>query len=229
LSLQRWDDPTHVHRAVVLELQTRITSRAAQAGLVVDSALAERLAAYLALLAHWNRRINLTALHLDAPSDDAVDRLLVEPLVAARWVESGDRLAIDVGSGGGSPAIPLKLAVPGLRMILVESRVKKAAFLREVVRQLELLDVDVENQRVEDLATRVDQQGRADLVTLRAVTPTIKLWGSIRGLLRAGGRVFWFGGRPEWGALPAAHGAVRQGATETIRTPPNSQLSIFTL
>jgi 16S rRNA (guanine527-N7)-methyltransferase len=208
------------------DLRTHIAQRASQVGLSIEPVVVDKLAAYVELLTRWNKTVNLTALALDPPTDDAIDRLLIEPLVAAARIEARDRLAVDVGSGGGSPAIPMKIAAPGLRMILVESRFKKAAFLREVVRHLELTGVDVENRRLEELATRVDLQGQADIVTLRAVTPTVELWGSIEKLLQPGGRVFWFGGRPEPLASPAV---VREATMETIPTPPNSQLSILQL
>ena len=210
------------------DLQQHITRRGSQAGLPVDDALAAKLAAYVELLARWNRKINLTALPVDPPTDDAIDRLLIEPLVAAVWIEPQDRFAIDVGSGGGSPAIPIKIAVPAPRMILVESRLKKAAFLREAIRHLELSGIEVENCRLEELSARTDLQRCVDVVTLRAVSAEVELWGSIRKLLRPGARVFWFGGGPAPGAAGVAVPDFVGAATvETIRTPPRSQLRIL--
>lgn len=206
---------------------SRIVGRGARAGISVPPNIVERLDAFLQLLAKWNRKINLTALEIDPPSDDAIDRLLIEPLAAAFRLQGADRLAIDIGSGGGSPAIPIKIAAPAIRIILVESRVKKASFLREVVRHLELQDVEVEHQRLEDLATRVHLKHAADVLTLRAVTPTHALWMSMNGLLRPGGRVFWFGGKLDSAEtrLSSAIGATKP---DIVRTPPNSQLLIFT-
>lgn len=210
------------------DLQQHITRRGSQAGLPVDDALADKLAAYVELLARWNRRINLTALPVDPPTDDAIDRLLIEPLVAAVWIEPQDRFAIDIGSGGGSPAIPMKIAMPAPRMILVESRLKKAAFLREAIRHLELSEIQVENCRLEELVPRTDLQSCVDLVTLRAVSAEVELWGSIRKLLRPGGRVFWFGGRPAELASPVTvPDFVGAASVETIPTPPRSHLTIL--
>jgi 16S rRNA (guanine527-N7)-methyltransferase len=155
-------------------------------------ALLEGLTAYLMLLARWNRRVNLTAFDLERPADEAIDRLVVEPLAAARRVASGDRLVVDVGSGGGSPAIPLKLAVPRLAVVLVESKIRKCAFLAEAIRTLGLTEVEVENRRVEELLARSDLHEAADLVTLRAVRPDRRLWMGAQAFLRRGGRVFWF-------------------------------------
>lgn len=187
--------------------------------------MARKLDAYLQVLARWNRRINLTALNVDPPTDDAIDRLLVEPLVAAARIEASDRLAIDLGSGGGSPGLPMKIAAPALRMVLVESRGKKCAFLREAVRDLELPGVSVENCRAEDLAKRSEFQGVADLVTMRAVAPSHELGGSISALLRPGGRLFWFGGRPDV-LFPEG---IRPAARQIVATTPNDQFIIVTL
>ena len=83
-----------------------------------------------------------------------MDRLVVEPLVAVQWMPRGAKSVVDIGSGGGSPAVPLKLAVPELGLRMVESRTRKAAFLREVVRHLALKDVVVETCRYEELSRR---------------------------------------------------------------------------
>ena len=167
--------------------RTRLARRAARAGLSPAPELLERLETYLDLLARWNQRINLTALPIDPLTDEAVDRLVVEPLEAAKHVRGTDRVAVDVGSGGGSPAIPLKLAAPHMHMVLVESKVRKAAFLREAVRTLGLEGIEVANCRFEAF-----ESAPVPLVTLRAVRLDLNLLMGISSLLEPGGRVFWF-------------------------------------
>ena len=66
------------------EFKERLSRRARKAGLDPDDALCERLWVYFQLLAKWNAKINLTSLDLDDPTPDALDRLLIEPLLAAR-------------------------------------------------------------------------------------------------------------------------------------------------
>ena len=112
------------------------------AGLAVDREVCTRLAAYVALLLRWNERMNLTA--LDA-GEEGLQRLVVEPLVAGRQIPPEARTMIDIGSGNGSPAIPVKIARPELLVRMVESRTRKAAFLREAVRRLKLAETVVEN------------------------------------------------------------------------------------
>lgn len=173
-------------------LGERVAARGEACGCQVPPELADRLVAYLELLAVWNRRLNLTSFDLSAPSDAAIDRLVIESLTAAPLVRSTDRRALDIGSGGGSPAVPLMLAVPAIEMVLVEVRAKKAAFLREVVRSLSLR-ATVEVALVEELAAS-GLAGQVDLVSLRAVRADRGVWRAVDGLLGAGGRVLWFGG-----------------------------------
>jgi 16S rRNA (guanine527-N7)-methyltransferase len=173
-------------------LRVKIAKRALRAGVTVTPALGTSLAAYLELLARWNRKINLTALDVDPPSDEAIDRLIVEPLAAARHVLPSDTRCIDIGSGGGSPAIPFRMAAPSLQMVLVEVKVRKSAFLREAVRQLGLSGTEVENRRFEELLARPDLHEAADLVTIRAVRVDQKLLSGVQAFLRPGGRVFLF-------------------------------------
>ena len=170
-------------------LSERIARRAARARVAVDASLVQALAAYVGLLLRWNRRINLTALRDD---DHGIDRLVVEPLVAAQRLPKADSTITDLGSGGGSPAVPMKLAAPTVRLRMVESRTRKAVFLREVVRQLRLRTTVVEACRYEDLTSRPGLLEESDVVTVRAVRIGSRMLRTIQPLVKAGGAVFLF-------------------------------------
>ena len=78
---------------------------------------------FYALLSRWNQKINLTSL---ADPDEAIDRLILEPLLAAaRFVPAACSSMMDIGSGGGSPAIPMKLVSPRLALTMVEVKATK--------------------------------------------------------------------------------------------------------
>ncbi len=177
------------------DFQDQLARRAALAEIALFPALAAQLEAYYRLLTHWNASINLTALPLDPLTDQAIDRLLIEPVAAARFLSTGSPMWFDLGSGSGSPAIPLKLAAPAGRLMMVESRERKAAFLREAVRALSLDGAEVEAERLEVVAADHRRAGTADLITVRAVRIDPSLFGSIRALLRFGGRVLFFGAK----------------------------------
>lgn len=172
-----------------------LLDRASRADVALDAATAEPLAAYLALVYRWNARMNLTALE---DPDKATDRLIVEPLAAASRVPFGASL-IDIGSGNGSPAIPLRIARPDLGPVrLVESKMRKGVFLREAIRQLQLEGVVVENDRYEALLTRADLHEAHDVLTLRGVAWNTGVLGRLQRFVRSGGRICLFaGGRGE--------------------------------
>lgn len=169
--------------------------RAKGAGLILDGALLEKLETYYQLLTKWNAKINLTAFNLLPEGDEAaIDRLLIEPLVAARYIPENSRTLLDAGSGGGSPAIPLKLTTPTLQLRMVEVKTRKAVFLREAVRTLALRDAEVESTRFEELLPRAELHEALDLVSIRAVRIETRTLLTLQAFLRPGGKLLLFRG-----------------------------------
>ena len=165
-----------------------LTRRAAEAGLTIDASCATRVWAYFLLLAKWNARVNLTGLHVAEDDDEAIDRLLIEPMLAAHHAGPAGEM-LDVGSGGGSPAIPFAIASPSAALTLVESRERKSVFLRQALQETGLLG-EVRTERFQDFATA--SPSSYDLVTIRAVRVDDELLGHVAVVLRPGGRVLWF-------------------------------------
>lgn len=151
------------------------------------------LNAYFELLRKWNRKVSLTSLPVEDAGDEAIDRLLIEPVLAARYVPRPDAAVLDIGSGGGSPAIPMRIAAPGITMRMVESKTRKAAFLREVVRNLSLDRALVDAVRFEELLVRPALHDAFDVVTMRAVRVDRKTLAQIQSFIRPGGSSFLFG------------------------------------
>src|SRR5271156_6684330 len=103
----------------------------------------EQFRLYLDLLLCWNARVNLTAVR---DPEQIVTRHFGESLFAAQVLAKNPETATslaDVGSGAGFPGIPIKLWMPQLRLTLIESQNKKATFLREVLRTLNLPNAEV--------------------------------------------------------------------------------------
>jgi 16S rRNA (guanine527-N7)-methyltransferase len=209
------------------DLHARIIRRVRRAGQSPTEAQIDALALYLTLLGRWNARINLTSLKVDHPNDDAVDRLIVEPVVAAAHVGFEPATALDVGSGGGSPALPLKIMRSGLRYVLVESKVRKSAFLREVIRELGLTDVEVENRRFEELLSRVDLHESIDLITMRAVRLDRRLRSTMLAFLADQGRVFLFGTQASDGTKTEQVAPLVVRSTVQLPARPTGQLLIL--
>ena len=208
------------------ETIARLSRRITKAGGKASTAQVTNLAAYVELLARWNKKINLTALPVEPLSDEAADRLIVEPVLGARRLLPSEKFVIDVGTGGGSPAIPLAIMAPDVRLVMVEVKVRKCAFLREVVRQLGLKGVGVENCRVEELLSRSEYHEAVDVVTVRAVRPDRRLLMAIQAFLKPGGRLFWFGA--EASQKPDFQVPFTSGQSETLVPTMGSQLWILT-
>lgn len=127
-----------------------------------------KLEIYLYLLSRWSRRVNLVSRRELAvvATKHLRQALLMVPVVSS----IPRRLIIDLGSGAGFPAIPLKIVIPDSYFVFVEIKRKRAHFLKEVVRTVGLDSIEVVNDRIENLSPM-----EADLVTARAVASPEKL------------------------------------------------------
>ena len=164
-------------------------------GLNLPEAAQQKLLAFRDLLLKWNKTYNLTALRDPA---QAISHHLLDSLAILPHVGGGTLL--DVGSGGGLPAIPLAIARPDLAVSMVDTVQKKASFLQQAVIELALGHVTVHHARVETM------QGQYDQISSRAFAEIALFVSLTRHLLGPGGRWLAMKGlRPddELQALPA--------------------------
>lgn len=178
------------------EFSTRLLERTRPAGLSLPDSALERLDAYFQLLRAWSRRMNLTGFDLEDLNQDALDRLFLEPALPAKFLsDAGERPVrmIDLGSGGGSPGIPVAILLGVPAPVLVEVKSKKCVFLKEAARVSGLDPSGVLNRRFEGLEDEPAYRENFDVVTVRAVRmgeTEIALAGH---LLRPGGTLVHFG------------------------------------
>lgn len=169
--------------------QVALRSLSAEWGLQVEPEQMASLLQFAELLIRWNRSINLTGA---ASAGTVVADHYPDAYVLASRLHGAARL-VDVGSGGGLPALPLALLRPELRIRLCEPIAKKAAFLRTAIRELNLADrVGLEARRAEELADELATAPslRFDAAMSRA-TFAPDVWLALgRRLVRPGGRVF---------------------------------------
>jgi 16S rRNA (guanine527-N7)-methyltransferase len=118
---------------------------AAQLGIDLDEATADKLLAFLDLLYKWNKAYNLTAIRDER---EAVPRQLLDSLAILPFIDEGP--VLDIGSGGGLPGIPLAICRPGLRVTLLDSNSKKTRFLNQAKLELQLGNLDVVHARIEN-------------------------------------------------------------------------------
>src|SRR6266478_5096353 len=145
---------------------------------------------YMSLLLAWNDKINLTAIRDPL---EMLYRHFCESMFAAVAVPlQAGRLA-DAGSGGGFPGLALKILRPELQVFLIESNVKKATFLAEVVRELELADARVLVSRYEELGEEITP---LDFACSRALGEFDKFLGwAASERVAASQVILWTGGR----------------------------------
>jgi 16S rRNA (guanine527-N7)-methyltransferase len=155
-----------------------------------------RLKAFGALLLEWNGSFS----NLISRNDTSrlVDRHILEAIEPAHWLKaSGAKRWLDLGSGGGLPAIPLALVGVGERWTLVESRRNKTLFLRRVIQDMKLTGIEVICDRLENLPVPV-AAGLFDGFTSRATLPLVPTLDLATRFVRPGGMAFlWKGSRRE--------------------------------
>jgi len=144
-----------------------------------------RLLAFCRLLLTWNARINLTGAR---EMDDLLGEHLCDSFAMSRLVPAGATL-LDVGTGGGLPALPFALLRPDVSQTLVEPRAKRIAFLREATRQLALPRLEVCPGRLGDIDARTS---RFDVASSRATFGPAVWLAQATNWVRPGGRILVF-------------------------------------
>lgn len=139
-----------------------LTEKAPLYGVKISPHQLDLFRAYVDELWEWNLQMNLTGL---SSRSKIVIELLFDSLIPAPHIPTKEKM-LDVGSGAGFPAIPLKILIPSLKMTLIEANSKKVSFLKHINRQMNLSDIEVIRGRIE--------QGRLEdrafsLITARAI------------------------------------------------------------
>ena len=169
-----------------------LVAAAGSIGISINALQIERFRRYLELLGEWNHRVNLTAVK---EPEEIVEQLFIRSLrvavpaggsvSTAEWFDG--RRIIDIGSGAGIPGLPLKLALPGVDVTLLDSNRRKCGFLEHVISDLELDGVTVVNARAEDAARDAEHREGYELATARGVASLSVLIEYALPFLRLGG------------------------------------------
>lgn len=162
-----------------------LISGAAELGLTLDQSQLDRFQTYYAELTDWNRRINLTSI---TGFEDVQLKHFLDSLTLVMALErQGDARFIDVGAGAGLPGLPLKIVLPGIKLVLLEATRKKAAFLSHLIDKLGFSDVEVVAARAEEAARLTQYRESFDVVLSRAVAPLPALVELTLPFARTGG------------------------------------------
>jgi 16S rRNA (guanine527-N7)-methyltransferase len=148
---------------VVLISQESINKWLAPYGASLTIPQIEQVQKYISLLVLWNQKISLTSIE---DPQEIVCRHFGESFFASKFIENPACRLADVGSGAGFPGLALKIVLPNLQVSLIEQDTRKATFLNEVIRLLDLAGVRVHRSPYESLPPEF---GNLDFITARAV------------------------------------------------------------
>ena len=133
-------------------------------GFEISDGQAEKFEKYYELLIFYNNKFNITAI---TEKDEVIKKHFIDSIYPYKNISEGK--IIDVGCGGGFPSIPLKIMNDGLKLTLLEATGKKCEFLKTVIKELNLKNVEVINDRAETLAKNINYREKFDFAVSRAV------------------------------------------------------------
>ena len=152
----------------------------------LDNYKIEVLFNYMRDLLEWNDKINLTAI---TNENEFVMKHYVDSLIATKYVDFNDNEIIDIGTGGGFPGIPMKIALPESRITLVDSINKKLNVIRDIVQKNNIDNINIVHSRAEDLGIDANYREEFDVVVSRAVANLTTLVELLIPFAKVGGKI----------------------------------------
>jgi 16S rRNA (guanine527-N7)-methyltransferase len=168
----------------------KLIEGAAKLGIELNAGQVKQFELYYQELIEWNKKINLTAItdYSSVQVKHFLDSLTITLALPGKEVKSPDFNIIDIGTGAGFPGVPLKILLPQPRFVLIESTIKKTAFLRHIINKLELKNTETLNSRAEEAAHLSLYREQFALVLSRAVASLHTLVELTLPFCRIGGR-----------------------------------------
>ncbi len=186
-------------------------------GVVLSREQTYRLDIFLDELEEWNRKLNLTGL---SSRQRIINELLIDSLMPSPFLHDEGSL-LDVGSGAGFPAIPIKICKPRLRFHLVEPNSKKVSFLKHVIRLTRLQDIEVIKGHIEKGENLLDSVGY-NAITSRGLAPLPQYLTVCAPHLTPGGLIVAFLGRDRESVLRESEEVMRKHRIFPFKSIPYS-------
>jgi len=172
-----------------MDTRTYLLDSAQKMGLNLSVQQIDLLLAYLALIQRWNKAYNLVG---TSGSRELVQKHLLDSLALVAYINNSP--VLDVGSGAGLPGIPLAISLPDISFTLLDSNGKKARFMRQVVMELKLTNVDIVQIRVENY----QPEFAPNIVLSRAFAPLDKALEMLSAVCASQGQVqIMLGAQPD--------------------------------
>ncbi len=149
------------------EFEELLRRGAGQFGLDLDGPAVQRLSLYFQELRRWSKKVNLIA--KETSDEVIVEKHFIDSLALLMLVDERQDSLLDIGSGAGFPGLVCKIGRPQLMVSLVEPRLKRVSFLRQVIRLCDLKDITVQDCRLEEQVV-LENESRFNCIVSRAVT-----------------------------------------------------------
>ena len=162
-----------------------LKNKAEQINIILEERQIENFYKYMNLLLEWNEKMNLTAI---TDPDEIIFKHFIDSITILKEIKDNSKL-VDVGTGAGFPGIPLSIMKPTLKITLVDSLNKRLIFLQEVVKELELKNIEIIHARAEELGQNKEYREMFDVATSRAVANLSTLSEYLIPLVKINGKV----------------------------------------
>lgn len=139
---------------------------------------------YMELLIEWNEKINLTAI---IEPEEIIIKHFIDSLTILKYIKGNEKI-VDVGTGAGFPGIPLKIMLEENEVVLVDSLNKRLLFLQEVIKELNLKNIETIHSRAEDFGQNKKYRESFDIATSRAVANLSTLSEYLLPVVKIGGK-----------------------------------------
>ena len=145
----------------------------------------EQFYKYMNLLIEWNEKMNLTAI---TEPKEIILKHFIDSITILKYIDDNSKL-VDVGTGAGFPGVPLSIMNPTLKITLVDSLNKRLIFLQEVVKELNLKNIEIVHARAEEFGQNKNYREKFDIATSRAVANLATLSEYLVPLVKIGGKI----------------------------------------
>lgn len=148
-----------------MEFNEKLLEKLNKMNIEVDNVILDKFHLYMNLLLEWNEKINLTAI---TNEDDIILKHFIDSLTVLKYIQNESKI-IDIGTGAGFPGIPIKILKNDVNITLMDSLNKRIIFLENIIKQLELSNINAIHSRAEELARNKKHREKYDIAISRAV------------------------------------------------------------
>ena len=173
------------------EFDESLVKYAKKINININETQLEKFYSYMQLLLEWNKKINLTAI---TDENEIILKHFIDSLTISKHIES-ESYIIDVGTGAGFPGIPLKIIREDVKIVLLDSLNKRISFLNEIIKALNLENIEAIHGRAEEIAKNKKYREKFNIVTSRAVANLSTLSEYMLPLTKVSGKAICMKGK----------------------------------